>query len=132
MITLKEQIEKDFSDAITDRDRERLDLIKVIKAEISREKTKNPTDEEILKIIRRLKEGALICGNTHEVKFFNSYLPVMMTKDEIEINVRTVINANNYNKPSDLGKVMKILNSYGPTLDKKIASEIAKQILLSI
>lgn len=124
-----EKIQLDLAKTLIVADKEKRELLKILLSEIKLKKGNNPSDEDVISIILKFKTNAEECGNLYEIPILDQYLPQMMTKDEIEINVRTVINANNYNKPSDLGKVMKILNLYGPTLDKKIASELAKQML---
>lgn len=131
-MNLQTKIDNDLRQAITDRNKDRAEFLKVIVAELSRKSTKEVSDEEVIKELKRIKEGSIICGNMSEVSIIEEYLPKMMSEDEIRIHVHTVIAGNNCESLKDLGKVMKILNLYGPTMDKAIASKIAKQILTTI
>lgn len=130
-MNLQTKIDNDLRQAITDRNKDRAEFLKVIVAELSRKSTKEVSDEEVIKELKRIKEGSIICGNMSEVFILEEYLPKMMTEDEIRVHVHTVIAGNNCESLKDLGKVMKILNLYGPTMDKAIASKIAKQLLTS-
>lgn len=130
-MNLQTKISNDLKQAITDRNKDRAEFLKVIVAELSRKSTKEVSDEEVIKELKRIKEGSIICGNMSEVSILEEYLPKMMSEDEIRIHVHTVIAGNNCESLKDLGKVMKILNLYGPTMDKAIASKIAKQLLTS-
>lgn len=130
-MNLQTKIDNDLRQAITDRNKDRAEFLKVIVAELSRKSTKEVSDEEVIKELKRIKEGSIICGNMSEVSIIEEYLPKMMSEDEIRIHVHTVIAGNNCESLKDLGKVMKILNLYGPTMDKAIASKIAKQLLTS-
>lgn len=129
---LQTKINEDLKQAITDRNKDRVELLKVVVAELSRYPTKEVSDEDVLKKLKMVKEGAIACGNTSEVVILNEYLPTMMSEDEMRVHVNNVISANNCTGLSDIGKVMKILNYYGPTLDKAYTSKYAKETLSSL
>ena len=128
-MTLQERIQKDFQQSIADRNTPRTEFLKVVVAELSRKSTKEVSDEEVLKELKRMKEGAVACGNSHEVIMLDEYLPKMMTEEEIKVIVSNIIETHNFKTMKDLGAIMKILNSYGPTMDKAIASKLVKQFL---
>jgi hypothetical protein len=127
---LQERLQKDLANlpygGPAPRTRE---LLKILLSEIKLKKGNEPSDEDVLAVIRKFKENAIECDNLYEVLVLNEYLPKMLGKQEMDFLVKCIISDNDLSKPSDLGKVMKELGTYGPTIDKKYCSTIAKQLL---
>ena len=107
------------------------ELLKVVLAEISRYPTKDVPDEEVLKIIKKMKANAIECNNLDEVPILNRYLPVLMTEKELTVNIQKIINENDFTSIRDMGKVMQLLkqSEYAANVDNALASKILKQLL---
>jgi uncharacterized protein YqeY len=126
---LQEKIKADLVTAMKNKDENVKSLLRVVIGEINRV-GKDISDDELVKIIRKMKENASEMGNTNEVEILNTYLPVMLEPKQLEILIKGIINKNGYDGMKDMGKVMKELrDNYGSTYDGKLASEIVKNNL---
>jgi len=126
---LQEKIKADLVTAMKNKDENVKSLLRVVIGEINRV-GKDISDDELVKIIRKMKENASEMGNTNEVEILNMYLPVMLEPKQLEILIKGIINKNGYDGMKDMGKVMKELrDNYGSTYDGKLASEIVKNNL---
>ena len=76
-MTLQERIEDDLRQAIKNQDRPKKDLIRVLLGEITK-KTKTPSDEEVIKCIKKQIESAKLCHTEEEIPFLEVYLPKEM------------------------------------------------------
>jgi len=128
---LQEQIKQDLANVAKETGSIKKELLKVIVAEISRSSTKNVEDDEVLRIIRKMKENAIECGNHHEIPILNEYLPQMLSENEITDIIKTIVNTHKYSTIKDMGNVMKELKLHNQAnlIDNKIASQIVKLIL---
>lgn len=130
-MTLQEQIQKDLNEAIKARFSETKDLLKVILSEITRGAAKTATDEEVLKIIKKLKESAVVCGNESEIAILDKYLPAMMSETGIKDYVGLIIATEHLSGMKDMGKVMAHIRTGGlaQSIDNNLASKYAKELL---
>ena len=129
MKQLQERIQQDLANTPYGTEPEKRVLLKTLLAEIKLKKGNNPSDEDVLAIVRKFKENAYECNNLYEILILDAYLPQMMSEDEMKIIVHDIVTLNNLAQPSDLGQVMKMVGMYGPTIDKKFCSSLAKELL---
>ena len=125
-MTLHERVNADMIAAMKNKDRETLDLLRVVKGEFGRV-GKDLEDDEALKVLRKMSENAKELGNDKEVEILDKYLPKMLDEEEIRLAVNEIIENNGYSGMQDMGNVMKELKK--PTIDGKIASKIVREML---
>jgi len=144
---LIEQINTDIKTAMLAREKDKLQALRDIKSKFILETTSGNgdlSDAKAIAIIIKLykqridtynlyiKEGRLDLAQ--EEKFqadvINSYMPEMMSEQEIKIEVSTVISEIGASGIQDLGKVMGILSKkLSGKADGKIIAHTAKSLL---
>lgn len=129
MKQLQERIQQDLANTPYGTEPEKRVLLKTLLAEIKLKKGNNPSDDDVLTVVRKFKENAYECNNLYEILILDAYLPQMMSEDEMKTIVHDIITLNNLAKPSDLGRVMKMVGMYNSTIDKKFCSSLAKELL---
>lgn len=123
---LQEKIQSDLKMAMLNKDVNKRDLIRVLIGEINR-MGKDVSDEDVLKIIKKMTENASLMNNEIEINILSEYLPKMLTEQEIDVIISDYILNNNINNIKQMGLVMKYLkDEYGSSIDGKIASLIFK------
>jgi uncharacterized protein YqeY len=139
---MKTKINEQLKSAMKNKDADRLSVLRGIISKITEaEKVSNTTlsDDEIIKTIQKLakqreesinlfRQGNredLALAEEFQLSVLKEYLPQMMSESEVRTAVKTAID----NGASNIGALMKELNQYGNLLDKKIASQIAKEFL---
>lgn len=139
---MKTKINEQLKSAMKNKDADRLSVLRGIISKITEaEKVSNTTlsDDEIIKTIQKLakqreesinlfRQGNredLALAEEFQLSVLKEYLPQMMSESEVRTAVKTAID----NGASNIGALMKELNQYGNLLDKKIASQIAKELL---
>lgn len=129
-MTLQEKIKRDMVNAMRNHKVNELNLLRVILGEISRI-DKNISNEQIIKIIRKMHENAKEQNNLIEIEILESYLPKMYSNEDIRILIANIIQGHNFKNMQHLGAIMGILNKHPDKMfiDKKIASEIVKEFL---
>jgi len=130
---LQTQINEDMLIAMKARETEKLSLLRVVSGEFSREmKTKKElSDEEALKVLRKMSENAKMLNNQNEIDILEKYLPKMLGENQIRIIIAGIILKQGFSQISEMGKVMTEIKKH-PTamlIDGKIASSVAKEIL---
>ena len=131
--SLEERLKFDLLISMRAKDVERRDTLRVIIGEIPRLNKKvgeNPTDEDIIKILRKLQknEKLVIGGNetTPFLKIVEQYLPKMMSREEILEYISTNVDFTTFkNKMQAMGLIMKKLKG-------KADGNIVKDVLLSV
>ena len=128
---LQTKINDDLKQAITVRDKDRSNLLKVIVAELSRYSTKEVSDEDVLKKLKMMKEGAIACNNTYELGIIESYMPTMMSEQGVKDFVTLIIETAHL---TEMKQVMQHIQQspLAKTIDNKIASKFAKEILSNL
>ena len=128
---LQEQIQNDFAQLAKEKNNPKKELLKVVLAELSRYKSKDVPDEEVVRIVKKMKENAVECGNLDEVPILEEYLPTMYKDWQIKIMVEGIIQDHHLHGMSSIGLVMKELQQqpHSSLIDKGIASKIAKELL---
>lgn len=125
-MTLHEQINADMITAMKSKDKETLELLRVVKGEFGRV-GKDLSDDQAIPVVRKMVENAKELGNDSEVVILEKYLPAMLGEQQIKVLAAGVIQKNGYSGMQDMGKVMKELKL--PTVDGKLASIIVRQLL---
>ena len=144
---LDEKIVEDLKKAMKEKDTLRLSCLRMLKAALKNlqvDKQRKLKDEEnqgvLSSLIKRGKESAkeyrkadredLALKEETEVAIFYDYLPQQLTSENIEKILRKIISEVSAEKPSDLGKVMKIAmpRMAGKAQGKEV-NEIAKRLL---
>lgn len=130
-MTTREKISADLNELKSVRNSEAKELLKVVIGEIERLPNKNPNEDDVVKIIRKMKQNAIECNNTSEVKILDVYLPQMLSSVEMKRLVKQLIDNNNFTTMRDLGSVMKLINAspYANLIDKKEAVNYVKELL---
>src|SRR2546429_6650970 len=128
-MSLLEQIDRDLVSARKDRDDVRLTTLGLLKSEVVRA-TKEPGtpaagDELVLRVLRkevkRREEAAQVYASAGradsarreeaEAEVLRGYLPAQLGDEELEREVRAVIEEVRPQGPRDLGAVMKAANA---------------------
>jgi uncharacterized protein YqeY len=148
-MTLFEQINSDITAAMKARDSVRLEALRGIKKVMIEAKTAagagtELSDEESVKIISKLaKQGTesaaiykdqgrpeLAEAELAQVAVFSSYLPAMLTDDEVEAAVKAIIQKIGAEGMKDMGKVMGIATKeMAGKADGKVISQKVRSLL---
>jgi len=125
---LQERIQNDLKPAMFAKDEDRKSLIRVIMSEMSRV-GKELTDDEVIKILRKMKENAELMSNKVEISILEDYLPMTLNSTQTKNIIVDLINKNGFSGIKDMGKVMTSLKTMGGQIDGKLASQITKELL---
>ncbi|KAF9579021.1 hypothetical protein BGW38_004900 [Lunasporangiospora selenospora] len=146
------RIKADVKDAMRSRDKERLAVVKGVLSDLtylekSPQAPAQVTDSVIQVLIQKSikkREESVHDFKTagredqaekesKEIEMLKVYLPTMMTPEEIEAEVRRVVQEQGATGPKDMGKVMKELSSLDPArAPKKDVSDTVKKVLGSL
>src|SRR5437588_6702843 len=97
------------------------EIIQILKRERARR-------DEALDYARKGSRHDLVEQNEAEAKILDEYLPVGLTREELQSAIAAQISAG----ASQIGPIMKSLREqFGARLDGKLASELIKQALAS-
>jgi len=133
-MTLQEQIRTDMLNAMKNRNQEVLDLLRVVAGEFGRTMNggKQLSDDEAIKVIRKMSENAKELGNDVEVQILDKYLPQMLGELQIKTIIGGIIQTNGFSGMQDMGKVMSEIKKLpmSAQIDGKISSRLVKEILL--
>ena len=125
---IQEKISLDLHKAIVEKDTVRKDLLRVILAEMCRY-TKNATDEEAIKVLKKGIENASLCNTLHEIPILESYLPVQNITDDEIIGMLVPVYAGRGIDKKNIGELMKVAKEVlGKDFDGKRVSVILKRL----
>lgn len=130
-MNLKEQIDADIRSAMISKDNIKKEILKFIKGEIQRSEggLKILSDTDIQKMMRSQIENLKITPSVtsdKEIEILDSYLPSMMSEDEITLIIKSIKETN-----PNLGLIMKYFNSnHKGLVDNKLVSKVANLLLL--
>ncbi|HEX9015655.1 MAG TPA: GatB/YqeY domain-containing protein [Chloroflexota bacterium] len=148
-MSLEDRLMADLKDAMRGHDELRVSTIRFARAALTNEaidKRRALTDEEVLTVLARqvkqrresieeFKKGNrpdLVAKEQQEMEILLGYLPQQMSRDEIAVSAREVIQQVGATGPGDFGKVMSRL---APLLkgkaDGKLIGEVVREILAS-
>ena len=141
-MTLKERISTDYMTAFKAKDTASKNLLSVIKGEIqTAEKNtgvENMTDEDVAKILNKTAKGLSesiskmksiagqeenIAQASAELEILQSYLPKLMSREEIVKKVSEMKESGIVN----IGQIMKEFT--GLPVDRKVVSEVIKEVI---
>lgn len=131
-MTLKEQITAGIKEAMKAKDDVKKGILRVIKAEISREEggLKDLDDAAIIKLIKKNAKSLQELGTEEakaELAVLEAYLPKQMSEAEIETAITEIIAQTGAENMKDMGKVMGAFNGkYAGLADGSIVSGIVK------
>lgn len=127
-MTLQEQIQNDFSKLLKEQNCLPKELLKVVIAELSRYHSKNVPDEEVIRIVKKMKENAIECGNLDEVPILEQYLPKMMKEEELCSYIKSIMTETGL---MEMGKIMQFLkkSEHSSIIDMSTASKIVRELL---
>ena len=147
-MALKEQIAKEFNEALKAREERKLSALRLLRTEIKKREVsgqkKELTDAEVLEAvsslakqrresIRLFREGHrqdLVEKEEAELHILLSYLPQPFSQAEIEDLIDQVIKECQATSPRDHGKAMKaVMVKVAGRAEGKVVSEIVKQKL---
>lgn len=124
---LQQKINDDLKNSILSRDQEKKSFLRVIIGELNRI-GKELSDDDIIKILKKIKKDSELMNNSYEISILDGYLPTTLGYDQTKEIVSGIISTNNLSGIKDMNKVIAevIKNNM---LDKKIAAQIAKELL---
>jgi uncharacterized protein YqeY len=147
-MSLRERIEKDFTNALKARDERRLSALRLFKTDLKRREVsgqkKEITDAEAMEVlsslvkqrresIRLFREGQrqdLVAKEEAELNILLAYLPQPLSPSELEGLIDQTVSEIQATGPKDQGKVMKaVMGKVAGRADGKAVGEIVKQKL---
>ena len=142
-----EKVQADMYAAMKSGEKEKTNTLRSVLSKLKDkeiEKRKTLSNEEEIKILQTLvkqrKESIdlyekggrpeLVAIEKQEINIINSYLPKMMSSDDIKDIVKNVIDSSGANSMSDMGKVMPEVMKQGKGLiDGKTAQKFVSEML---
>jgi len=132
-MNLQNQMKKDLSAAIKAKDEKKKDALRVILGEFGRLDKKELSDDEIVKILKKLmkteKEVLEQKGESADsafIKVIENYLPKMATEEEITAWIHQNIDFSQFkNKMQAMGLIM---NHFGATADGNFVKKIIQRM----
>lgn len=147
-MTFTERINNDIKSAMLAKEKEKLAALRDIKSKLLLEATAGPdanvTEEAAVKIClklhkQRMETHALYVAQNREdlaaeelfqAQVIETYLPKMLSEEEIRLEVQATIAAVGASGPQDMGKVMGMLTSkLAGKADGKLISSLVKEEL---
>lgn len=147
-MSIKDQIENDFKEALKEQDKEKMSTLRMIKSSIQekeKEEGGDLSDEDVISIlskeVKSRKEsidqyeeggrGELAEKEAREVELIEQYLPEPLSEEELEDLIDEVIDQVGASDMSDMGKVMgKIMpevrgRADGDTVNEKVRERLS-------
>jgi uncharacterized protein YqeY len=144
---LREKIEADTKDALKSGAKDKVSTLRMLNAALKNkqiDKRRPLTEEEVLETVRSLikqrkdsieqfaKGGRqdLVDKEAAEVFVLEAYLPMQLSREELDAMVRDAITQTGAQGAKDMGKVMKaLIPMVGGRADGKLVSELVKNAL---
>jgi len=144
---LRETIQKDILDAMKQKDKLKMSVLRMLKSDIQKESIEKKHDlsnEEVITVIKRgikqrkdsieeyTKYNRLdtVKSLQDEIKILENYMPKQLSEEEIAIEVDNILKEYPGATIKDMGHIMSILKEkIGTTCDMSIASKILKSKL---
>jgi len=146
-MSFMEKISADIKTAMLAKDKDRLSVLRDIKSKMMLEATSGSgdvSDESAMKIIMKLHKQRtethvlyveqnredLAAEEKYQADVLETYLPKMMSEEEIAAEVKAAIEQTGAAGPQDLGKVMGILSGkLAGKADGKVIATLVKEHL---
>ncbi len=147
MLSLKDKLLEDYKTAMKEKDVVRKNVVGMVRAAILQFEKDNKVvldDSGVLNVIAKeikkrkdslpeyIKSGRqdLIDELNREIEILNSYLPPMLSEEEIEQVVKETIEIIKPNGMKDMGKVMQeVMKKVSGRVEGKVVSEIVKKYI---
>lgn len=145
---LKEKLLEDLKSAMKQKDEIRKNAVQMVRAAILQVEKDNATildDNKITQIIAKevktrkdsisdYQKGGrqdLVDQINREIEVLSVYLPKQLSREEIQENVKQIIQETQATSIKDMGKVMKAAKEkMGASADGKTINEVAKELLV--
>lgn len=146
-MTLEEKLKNDLVLAMKEKDKKKLEVIRMVKAAVDLEhinKKCDITDELVLDVLnkqikmrndsitefQKASRNDLVEKTEEELEILMTYMPKQLTKEEVEQELDQIFDEVKPEGPRDMGKVMKEVNTRlkGKT-DMKLVSNLVKERL---
>ena len=148
-MNLEQKINEDIKAAMLAKEKDKLNALRAIKSAILLAKTQKGAAEEIgeegeIKILKQLvkqrQDSAemykqqnredLYQEEKFQMEVISTYLPQMMSAEEVEAALKQIIADNGFSGMKDMGKVMgQATKLFAGKADNKMVSDIVKQLL---
>jgi len=146
-MSLYETIQSDMYEAMKNGDKFRVSTLRVALAKLKDKKidkredlSQNDEVKILQNLVKQRKEAAdiyeknnrseLMKNEMDELKILNSYLPKMMSEQELSTLIKEVISDTSATSMSDMGKVMpEIMKRSAGKADGKMAQQIVSDLL---
>lgn len=148
-MSLFDKINADIKTAMLAREKDKLEALRAIKAALLLAKTEKNAENEISeekelailkKLVKQRQDSAEIYSQngrqeladkeTFEAGIIETYLPEMMSDEAIIEVIKSIMTENNFNAPSDFGKIMGMaVKKLAGKADNKVISEKIKTLL---
>ncbi|MCD6066744.1 MAG: GatB/YqeY protein [Bacteroidetes bacterium] len=145
-MSLEEKINADIKTAMLAKEAAKLEALRAIKSAILLLKTSaeghTPESElkSLQKMVKQRRETAevyigqnrqdLAETETFQANIIETYLPKMMSEEEIRTELSKLIAESGASSPAEMGKVMGLANkAFAGKADNKIVSQIVKELL---
>ena len=127
---IQEQIKQELRASMVGGNKELTSLLRVVLGEFSRE-GKELTDEQALKVIKKMRDNAVELKNKFEEIELNRYLPSMLELKELREMIKYIIEVNELSGMQNMGRVMGELSrsKESSRIDKQTASQIVRELL---
>lgn len=144
---LVEKLKKDMIEAMKNKDKEKLTVIRMVKAALDKERIDNKAEvnddllidvvnkqvkmrNDSLEEFKKANRADLIKQTEEELEILKDYLPEQLSEEEVITIIEEVINEVNAETIKDMGKVMKeVTPKVKGKADMKHVSEIIKSKL---
>lgn len=132
-MSIQEQIKKDLTAAMKDKDEDRKNALRIIIGEFSRGETKAVSDDEAVKVIKKLikseketLEKSGIKGTNRYIEVLESYLPKMAADEDIIRWINENINFADYK--NKMQAMRDIMAHFGSSADGNQVKEILQKV----
>ena len=146
-MSFTDKINADIKTAMLARDKERLAVLRDVKAKLLMEATSGngeASDETAIKICMKLHKQRmetyeiykaqnredLAADELFQAKVIEEFLPKMMTEEEVKAEVNAAVASTGAAGPQDMGKVMGVLSGkLAGKADGKLIASLVKEVL---
>ena len=132
-MTLQEQIKKDMMQAMKEKNDEKKNTLRVVMGEFGRAETKSLSDDEVVKVLKKMVkseretlEQSGRAGDSKYIEILESYLPQMVSDDELRFWITEHIDFSKYKNKMQAMK--DIMGHFGSAADGNRVKEILQTI----
>lgn len=148
-MSLKKQLQDDVTEAMRSGDIERRDTLRLLLAAVKQEEVDRQTElddsgveavlakqakqrRETIVDAEKAGRGDLAAKEAAELAIVETYLPDMLTRDEISVAAEAVISETGAAGMQDMGKVMgRLMPQLQGNADGRVVSEVVRELLQS-